>query len=70
VSPAMQTPVESIMRTATSSEAVMRQGSSPSSSGEAPSGSVDLEYLAEQVGRLLSKQLAVERERRGIKGWN
>jgi hypothetical protein len=58
------------MRTATSSEAVMREESSPSSYGGTQSGSVDLEYLAEQVGRLLSKQLAVERERRGIKEWN
>jgi len=65
-----QTPAESIMRTATSSEAVMREESSPSSYGGTQSGSVDLEYLAEQVGRLLSKQLAVERERRGIKEWN
>jgi hypothetical protein len=33
------------------------------------SGSIDLTQLAALVSRLLSRQLAVERERRGINGW-
>jgi hypothetical protein len=36
----------------------------------APAAQIDLAQLADRVGRLLSRQLAVERERRGIKGWN
>lgn len=65
-----QPSAESIMREAASSEPLMRQTSSAPSEDETQAGSVDLDHLAEQVGRLLSKQLAVERERRGIKEWN
>jgi hypothetical protein len=38
----------------------------PPVSGEAPTQRIDTTRLTEQVGRMLSRQLAVERERRGI----
>jgi hypothetical protein len=38
----------------------------PPDSGAAPAQIIDTTRLTEQVGRLLSRQLAVERERRGI----
>jgi hypothetical protein len=47
-----------------------RDESGPTSSGAAQGSSIDLDQLAEQVGRMLSRQLAVERERRGSKGWH
>ena len=47
-----------------------REESASSSAATTETGSLDLEQLAQQVGRVLSRQLAVERERRGIKGWD
>jgi hypothetical protein len=58
------------MRSTTSSEQVIGDASPGSSYGEAQSRSVDLNHLAEEVSRRLAKQIAVERERRGIKEWN
>jgi hypothetical protein len=40
----------------------------PSPALSMPADQIDLGQLADRVGRLLSRQLAVERERRGIKG--
>ena len=70
------TPVEVIV--ARQAEDVSSAGASPAASAtsqESPAaakqpGSIDLDQLAEQVGRVLSRQLAVERERRGNKGWH
>jgi hypothetical protein len=44
-------------------------GAAPGMGAEPPAraGEVDVAQLAEQIGRLLSRQLAVERERRGMK---
>ncbi len=68
-------PVEVIV--ARQAEGVSSAGASPTASAtseESPAaakpGSIDLDQLAEQVGRVLSRQLAVERERRGNKGWH
>ena len=55
---------DSTESTMASSDAV----ATPTPALSIPADQIDLEQLADRVGRLLSRQLAVERERRGIKG--
>ncbi len=43
------------------------QESGPSSSGNRPQKTVDLQKLAERVLRLLKKEMRIERERQGVR---
>jgi len=69
-------PMVARQMTATPFTSAAEPGSTSSAPGAMPaatatsSGQPDLAQLAEMVGRMISRQLAVERERRGIKKWN
>lgn len=67
--PAVAANVARLITTGAESGATSGIGASPPTATEppAPAREVDVAQLAEQIGRLLSRQLAVERERRGIK---
>jgi hypothetical protein len=69
-------PVVARQMSATPFAGAAEPGAASGATGVAPaapqisSGQLDLAQLSEMVGRMISRQLAVERERRGIKRWN